>query len=258
LTTAQTRRREGTGGLRQPEQDGGPTASLELLNGCGIWLTGRPVALPLSSQRLLALLALHEHPVQRTYVAGTLWPDYPEQRSVANLRTALARLPLMAGRLVDVVGRQLRLASWVSVDVRETSVLARQVIDHDEDVLGIKGVHRRLMVDLLPDWYEDWVLAEQERYRELRLHALEALCEWLTRLGEFGSAIEAGLAAVSGEPLRESARRALIRAYLAEGNQAAAVLQYRRFHSLLDRELGLAPSRSLSTLVSVGAEPAPA
>jgi DNA-binding SARP family transcriptional activator len=235
---------------------------LELLDGCAIWLRGRPVALPLNSQRLLALLALHEHPLQRTYVAGTLWADYPEQRSVANLRTALARLPLMAGRLVEVVGRQLRLSPWVSVDVRETSALARQVIDRDEDVLGIKGLHRRLIDDLLPDWYEDWVLAEQERYRELRLHALEALCEWLTNLEEFGPAIEAGLAAVAGEPLRESARRALIRAYLAEGNQAAAVLQYRRFHSLLDRELGLAPSRSLTNLVSAGvdsvARPAPA
>ena len=84
------------------------------------------------------------------------------------------------------------------------------------------------------------------------------LAVWLTHLEEFGPAIEAGLAAVAGEPLRESARRALIRAYLAEGNQAAAVLQYRRFHSLLDRELGLAPSRSLGSLVNSGAEAASA
>jgi DNA-binding SARP family transcriptional activator len=215
---------------------------------------GRPVALPLSSQRLLALLALHERPIQRTYVAGTLWADYAEQRSVANLRTALARLPHIAGRLVEVVGRQLRLSMWVSVDVRETAALAERVIDGDEDVLRMKGLHRRLTDDLLPDWYEDWVQAEQERYRELRLHALEALCEGLTHLGAFGPAIEAGLAAVAGEPLRESSRRALIRAYMAEGNQAAAVFQYRKFHSLLDSELGLSPSRSLTNLVTVGAE----
>jgi DNA-binding SARP family transcriptional activator len=215
---------------------------------------GRPVALPLSSQRLLALLALHERPIQRTYVAGTLWADYAEQRSVANLRTALARLPHIAGRLVEVVGRQLRLSMWVSVDVRETAALAERVIDGDEDILRMKGLHRRLTDDLLPDWYEDWVQAEQERYRELRLHALEALCEGLTHLGAFGPAIEAGLAAVAGEPLRESSRRALIRAYMAEGNQAAAVFQYRKFHSLLDSELGLSPSRSLTNLVTVGAE----
>jgi DNA-binding SARP family transcriptional activator len=207
---------------------------------------------------VLALLALHEHPLQRTYVAGLLWPDFPEHRSVANLRTALARLPLKAGRLVEVVGRQLRLARWVSVDIRETSALARQIIDEDDEVLSIKGLHQPLMRDLLPDWYEDWVLAEQERYLELRLHALEALCQVLMHREDFGPAIEAGLAAVAGEPLRESARRALIRAYLAEGNQAAAVLQYRRFQSLLDRELSLAPSGSLKAMLSLGAEPAPA
>ena len=256
LTGAFTGGRERIGGQRRGrDSDNEPReARLELLDGCAVSLMGQPVALPLSSQRLLALLALHQRPLQRTYVAGTLWADYAEQRSVANLRTALARLPLMAGRLVEVVGRQLRLAMWVSVDARETAALAERVIDGDEDILRMKGLHRRLMDDLLPDWYEDWVQAEQERYRELRLHALEALCEGLTRLQAFGPAIEAGLAAVAGEPLRESARRALIRAYLAEGNQAAAVLQYRKFHSLLDGELGLSPSRSLTNLVTVGAE----
>jgi len=256
LTAAPAGGHERKDGTRPWGEDDETRGRLELLDGCAIWLRGRPVALPLSSQRLLALLALHDHPLQRTYLAGTLWADYPEQRAVANLRTALARLPLAAGRLVEVVGRQLRLAPWVEVDIQETSALARRVIDHDDDVLRVKGLHRRLATDLLPDWYEDWVLAEQERYRELRLHALEGLCEWLTRLEEFGPAIEAGLAAVVGEPLRESARRALIRAYLAEGNQAAAVLQYRRFQSLLDRELGLAPSRSLASLVTAGAESA--
>src|SRR5207237_9251278 len=117
------------GGPRHWGADDGSRGRLELLDGCAIWLRGRPVGLPLSSQRLLALLALHDHPLQRTYLAGTLWADYPEQRAVANLRTALARLPLMGGRLVEVIGRQLRLARWVSVDVRETAALAQPVID---------------------------------------------------------------------------------------------------------------------------------
>lgn len=227
-----------------------PSARLALLDGCAIWLEGRALRIPLGSQRLLALLALHDHPLQRIFVAGTLWGNHSDQRSIANLRTAMARLPRAAGSLLDVAGRQLSLAGWVSVDVRETSELARQVIDRNQEVLAIKGIHRRLMSDLLPDWFEDWVQAEQQRYRELRLHALEALCEGLTDRHEFGAAIEAGIAAVAAEPLRESAQRVLIRAYLAEGNRAAAVFQYRRFDSLLQRELGLAPSAALRSLVS--------
>ena len=255
MTAAPTGGRERIAGRRRDkEEDDQPRGRLELLDGCAVSLMGRPVPLPLGSQRLLALLALHERPLQRTYIAATLWADYAEQRSVANLRTALARLPQTAGRLVEVVGRQLRLSMWVTVDVRETAELARRVVDGDGHVLRVNGLHRRLMDDLLPDWYDEWVLAEQERYRELRLHALEALCDGLTHLHAFGPAIEAGLAAVAGEPLRESARRVLIRAYLAEGNRAAAMFQYRKFHSLLDRELGMSPSRSLTELVTA-AEP---
>ena len=98
-------------------QNGEPRGRLELLDGCAISLKGRPAALPLTSQRVLALLALHDRPLQRTYVAGMLWPDYPEHRSVANLRTALARLPLQAGRLVDVMGRRSR-GGTVLADIR--------------------------------------------------------------------------------------------------------------------------------------------
>ena len=39
------------------------------------------------------------------------------------------------------------------------------------------------MGELLPDWYDDWVLLERERFRQLRLHALDALCDDLTRAG---------------------------------------------------------------------------
>jgi DNA-binding SARP family transcriptional activator len=230
-----------------------PRARLDLLDGFALCLNGQRAMVSLTLQRLLAILALHEHPLQRTYVAGTLWGDYAERRSIANLRCALARLPRTAGRLVQVVGRQVSLSDWVSVDVRELSELSRRIIDRDEHVLRVKGIQRLLAADLLPDWYEDWVVSEQERYRELRLHALEVLCEYLSAGDDHAAAVEAGLAAVAGEPLRESAQRVLIRAYLAEGNQAAAVRQYRRFSALLGHEMGLVPSQSLTGLLPAAA-----
>ena len=42
--------------------------------------------------------------------------------------------------------------------------------------------------DLLPGWYDEWVVAEREHFRQLRLHALEELCEELTDEGGFGEA----------------------------------------------------------------------
>jgi len=63
-----------------------------------------------------------------------------------------------------------------------------------------------LSADLLPDWYDDWVLLEAEDWRQLRLHALEALAGRLIALGRWGEAANAAGAAVRAEPLRESAR----------------------------------------------------
>jgi DNA-binding SARP family transcriptional activator len=103
--------------------------------------------------------------------------------------------------------------------------------------------------EILPDWYDDWLVIERERFRQLRVHALERLCDRLTAAGRFAEAVDAGLAAVESEPLRESAHRALIRTHLAEGNACEALRQYRAFRELLRRELGLRPSELMEALV---------
>jgi DNA-binding SARP family transcriptional activator len=99
------------------------------------------------------------------------------------------------------------------------------------------------------DWYDDWVILARERFRQARLHALEALCLSLASSGRYAEAAEAGLAAVAGEPLRESAHRALIQAHLAQGNPGEAIRQYRLCRRLLHEQLGLEPSPQLDELV---------
>ena len=106
-----------------------------------------------------------------------------------------------------------------------------------------------LAAELLPDWYDEWVLIERERYRQVGLHALESLCRAADRETPFGRALETGLAAVAGEPLRESAHRALIKAHLAEGNVSEAIRQYRVYRELLRDQLSLDPSPAMEALV---------
>src|SRR4051794_17823043 len=89
--------------------------SLSLLNACGLRRGGAAIALPMSAQRLLAFLALHEHPVRRVYVAGTLYIDTTEDRASANLRSSLWRLHQPGLRLVDATTVDLRLAPGVRV-----------------------------------------------------------------------------------------------------------------------------------------------
>lgn len=205
--------------------------------------------LPLSAQRLLAFLALQRRPVQRLYVAGVLWTESSEERSLANLRSTLWRLRRPACPVVHARGTMLRLPAEVAVDVDELSRLARGVLEQSAQCADGE-IESLLHGDLLPDWYDDWVIMERERLRHLRLHALESLCQQLAEVGRYWNAIEVGLAAVRADPLRESAHRALIRAHLAEGNAAEAVRHYRDFCALLRRELGLRPSPHLQHLLS--------
>jgi DNA-binding SARP family transcriptional activator len=206
-------------------------------------LAGPGAVLPVGpgTQRLLAFLALSGRAVRRSVVAGTLATDTGEERAAARLRSALWRVPRPGGTaLVEATGQRLRLAPAVVIDYRETEIEAAAG-QADAGALG---------EDLLPDWDDDWVVVERERYRQTRLHALEELCERHRRSGDYGAALHAGLLAVGSEPLRESAHRQVVATHLAEGNPAEALRQYETFRRLLRTELGLPPSPAIRALLA--------
>lgn len=219
---------------------------LRLLGRFELVVDGTRVPTPMSAQRVAAFVALHEHPLQRAYVAGSLWLDSPEERAHANLRSALWRLGRHGSAIVDTRDQLLRIRHEVSVDVREVEAAIRAGLAGDGGDLSPSV----LADDLLPNWYDDWVLLERERFRQLRLHALDVLCERLTEAGRLTDALEAGLAAVAGEPLRESAHRALVRVHLAEGNTVEALRQYGLFRRMLREQLGIEPSPQIEQLVA--------
>jgi DNA-binding SARP family transcriptional activator len=200
----------------------------------------------MSSQRLVVFLALHDRPLLRLYVASVLWLDTPEERAYANLRSALWRVHRCDSGLVEAAGQELRLSPNVAVDFREAEAAAYRILESGEPEASFERA--QLSDDLLPDWYDDWVLLERERFRQVRLHALDTLCERLTTVGRLEEALEAGLSAVAAEPLRESAHRAVIRVHLAEGNTAEAVRQYRLCRRFLKEQLGVEPSPRMQEL----------
>lgn len=222
---------------------------LNLLNGFELWAGARRVRLQVSGQRLVGFLALRDDALPRPYVSGTLWPDIDEGHAAARLRSALWRIRLAGASLIEVSHTCVRLASQVVVDLREATRVAHELIDGSAN--GPDDVAELLLSpgDLLPGWYDEWVITSREHFRQLRLHALESLSWQLVTSGRVGRAIEAGLLAVSEEPLRESAHRALIQAFLAEGNRNEALRQYRQYRNLLHDELGLEPSAEIRQLV---------
>lgn len=233
-----------------PTVGGRPGAgiSLHLLGGFRLLHADAPVVVPRGLQRVVALLGLRPG-VTRSNLAGLLWPDAPEERALSSLRTALWRLRQDPYCPLDTSGDTLRLDPVVRVDVDDLVDTAARVRDGDAPG-AIAGALCAGRHDLLPGWYDDWVLLERERLRQLRLHMLEQVaCQHLAA-GRHGEALEAALEAMAAEPLRETPHRLVVRIHLAEGNAFEAVHAYYVYRDLLHRELHLEPSAAMSALLA--------
>jgi hypothetical protein len=150
----------------------------------------------------------------------------------------------------------LLLSPEVSVDLHEAVHRAHRLLGWQPDTATTPSDPGQEHLDwlalssgLLPGWFEDWVIIERERFDQLRLHSLEALCLRLITEERFGAAVEAGHAAVAADPLRESAHRGLVKAHVAEGNWAAARHQYETYRSLCRQEFGCEPSARMRNLL---------
>ncbi|WP_186382538.1 AfsR/SARP family transcriptional regulator [Amycolatopsis rhizosphaerae] len=237
--------------LRPDGPEGG--YQLTLLGGFSLRHDGVEIELAPSAQRLLAFLALHRrHP--RGYVASMLWPEYPQEQALASLRTALWRVRTRAAGTLSSTRHDLDLDLDVLVDVHRLAEVANHVIDsvgEDRPLVDAYTVRGILTApgELLPGWYDDWVLTEREQTRLLHVRALEALADQLLNHHRPSSAVHAALTATTLEPFRDSAHAAVLRAYLSEGNTTEAIRHFQHYRSMLHRELGVEPSPALYKLV---------
>jgi len=224
--------------------------SIRLLGGFELQVDELGVPVSPSSQRLLAYLALHDGPVTRTSLAAVLWPDVPERRASACLRSALWRLMKPPHALIETGQGLLRMGTQVQVDAAVVRRYAAELAGDRHAPFPSSPVPVAwLSAELLPGWTDPWLEAERDWFRELRLRALEVLSERFRVRGDHFHAHETALAAVRGDPLRESAHRKLIELHLADGNPAAALRQYAAYRSLLRTELGVNPSPEIRRLV---------
>jgi len=238
--------------VRQPDgagsaadgQDGCRTWTLRLLGGLTLGCNGRPVQLPAGTQRLIALAAVLDRPIGREEAAALLWPETGRQRAAGNLRSAWwrAQQVLDPGLLSDAC--VLRHGPQLQIDLAAATAVAESLLDSPAD--GQLLLH---CGDLLPGWYDDWVLMPQERFAQLRVTALINYAGDLLAEGRYARSIQAAVAAATADPLRDSAQAAVIRAHLARHDVATAMACYRAFRTRLRGELGVDPSAELRALI---------
>jgi DNA-binding SARP family transcriptional activator len=204
---------------------------------------------PTRQQRLITALAIHG-PRPRSYLAGLLWPECAEPRALESLRVAVHLTSRQVPGLLVNGGTVLSLADLVDVDLHRLRAQVREL-----GRAGLNGNVSSLLQllrdsDLLPGWYEDWVVFEQSRLMQDRLHAYHIIARESLARSDHGSAVEAAGAALALEPLYESVVGLLIEAELRQGNTAAAHRAYKRYEAQLEADMGLAPSESIRRLIA--------
>lgn len=210
---------------------------------------GVPVEVGARQQRLLAALAvLHTQP--RHVLAALLWPNSTERQSAGNLRASVFRVSHELPRLLRAT-EPLQLDAAVRVDLREVRKLVTEITLTGDRPVPPESIDLLQEANLLPGWYEEWVIDQQDHLVNQRVDALEALARTYLVAGSFSRALGAARAAALVDPLRESAQHLLVRCHFAEDNYASAVQVYRSYRAHLGRELGVEPSAHFAALLGL-------
>src|SRR5262245_1987875 len=228
---------------------------LELLGGFRA-RTAAGALLPLSARKTQALLAFlavppgQSHP--RNELAALLWSDLRQERSRGNLRQALARLRHILGdpTVMRLEGEEVALdPGRVVSDVQRFEACAAQ--GTPEALAEAARLYRGDFLaglSLQEPPFEEWLLTQRERLRELALEAVARLLAHHRRGGHLELALESALQLLTLDPLQEPAHRALMRLYVQLGRRGAALRQYQVCTAVIERELRAQPEPETKAL----------
>lgn len=239
------------------------TAVLEirLLGGLEIRREGASISGFVSSKApaLLAYLVVTDCPHQRDALSALLWGEMDDADAKNNLRQTLSNLRKLLEPYLHI-NRDIvawNTAASCTLDVaqftaclqagRDVPPAARATAFQQAAALYRGDFLAGFVVRDAPD-FEDWLLAQRARYRELALHALHSLTEYHLERGEYGRAIDYATRLLGLDAWREEAHRQLMRALIRSGQRAAALAQYENCRRILDRELGVSPSAETTAL----------
>ncbi|HUP44346.1 MAG TPA: BTAD domain-containing putative transcriptional regulator [Thermoanaerobaculia bacterium] len=214
----------------------------------------------ISAKKSQAMLAyLGSKPAQlvsRDKMAGLLWSSTATEQARQSLRQTLSSLrkeltQISADRKILVEeGDFLSLEpSLVTVDVAEFEKLAGGA--SEEGLRGAVAAYRGDFLDgfeLDEEKFDQWVLAERDRFHRMALRAHAQLIEAQTKRGAVDDAIATAHQSLRLDPLQESIHRTLMRLYMDSGDLVNALQQYDSLARSLKRELQIEPDAETRSL----------
>ena len=228
-----------------------PSLTIHLFGPLRILLQGEPMprVRTRSVEWLLALLVLrHGRTVERSWLAGTLWPESREEQALHNLRDDLMHLRKALGSERDRLQSPSRNTLTLVLAGAEVDVVTFDAAIKAGDEGSLQSAVAVCTGLLLEGWYEEWVSVERESRQQACLSALETLAERAAEQSNHPEAIRYLRQAETLDPLRDSVARLLMTSLGATGDLGAVVEVYRHFRNRLYEELAVAPDAETTQL----------
>ncbi|MEM7347373.1 MAG: BTAD domain-containing putative transcriptional regulator, partial [Chloroflexota bacterium] len=213
-----------------------------------------PTIHQMRQQSLLAYLILHPNIRHaRRDIAFLFWPDVPEKQAFANLRKALYRLRKSlpdSPKFLDINPKSIRWRpdATYKLDIFEFNHALQQA-EEAEKKRDYPQIAQNLAIardlykgELLPNCYDDWILAERERLHQQFIQVLTRLGEWQETKRDYDAAIGTAQKLLRYDPLHEATHRRLMELYLLKNEPAEALRIYHACTTLLQQELAVEPS----------------
>ena len=212
------------------------------------------------SSRTLALLGLlitrTGRPQDRATIAGQFWPESGDGQALTNLRRELHNLRRILGEddSLEITPGQLCWHDQRRHDI-DLSTFLRESAATEGAPDEVAVTHGSAALEhyggrLLPGLDEEWL----EALRSELEHRCTALCQRVYRAARATGRTDVAMVALGKlltvDSFNESAHRALIRLHADSGDRAGAISVYHRLATLLERELGVAPARATTALVT--------
>ena len=220
---------------------------INLFAGLSLSWNDEPLSLPSgkAASSLLAYLIVHHGTMHtRDLLSGLFWPDVPDDVARRRLSQALWRIrrALSPHRVLlaanDAIGFAPDIPLWSDVEAFRESVASGA--DAEAVALYQGG--------FMAGYYDDWILLERERLREMFLRVLENAVLSCKMAGDYEGALLHVRRLVSEDPLRELAHCEIMRLCHLLGRDDEALHQYRVCCQLLNDELGALPAASTVAL----------
>ena len=218
------------------------------LDSASIQINSRP------AQSLLSYLLINSgKSFRREKLAGLLWPETSDANARNNLRQAIWRVRKSLETnnsesqpffLVDDLTVAFNADANFSLDV----VRLEAKVEDETPLVELIEIVSLYEGELLPGFYDDWIILERERLQSLFETRMDLLINRLVKMQNWSEVIEWSERWIASGSVPEPAYRNLMIAHAGRGAMSSVAAAYQRCEEAMRDELGLEPSEATQVL----------